>query len=46
MTCDIDGAAHHANCDDWKKIIAEQPSSNAEKDVPKKKLDKWHYITE
>ncbi|EJW79588.1 hypothetical protein WUBG_09504, partial [Wuchereria bancrofti] len=45
MTCDMHETAHQANTDKWKKIIAEQPSSGAVKDIPKK-LDKWHYIAE
>uniref|UniRef100_A0A0R3RFV8 inorganic diphosphatase n=1 Tax=Elaeophora elaphi TaxID=1147741 RepID=A0A0R3RFV8_9BILA len=46
MAYGIDGAAHLAKSDDWKKIIAQQPLPDAAKDVPKKKLDKWHYIGE
>lgn len=46
MTYRIDGAAHLASSDNWQKIIAQQPSADGVKDVPKKKLDKWHYIGE
>lgn len=46
MTYGIDGAAHVANIDKWKKIIAEQASPGVAKDIPKKKLDKWHFIEE
>lgn len=45
-TLAFNGAAYRANRDKWEKIIAEQQPAGPQRDVPREKLDKWHYIIE